>query len=229
MHKERQEVRKRWYTEVMQVTALFVQRSLGCRSRVCFLFVLRSIVECGEDVVEAVLYQWRAGSVCMQLIFIYSDREALTSELLTSNTHQSILRADLRVVQRLRPEYFVHFSHHISEEAVTRPHLPKRCLADSRRAEDFCHLPAHISAREVMARKGWWREDLVELGDACRYSAGPAGVEVLEGLRRGYGRQSICHEVSVCEKATSTCMHTRRRREQCRVFSSHDVELVVAR
>lgn len=69
--------------------------------------------------------------------------------------------------------------------------LPQCTLPDARRAENLRHLASHIPARDIVARKTRGREQLVELRDACRYSAGAAGMEALEGLRCGDGGQSI--------------------------------------
>lgn len=102
-------------------------------------------------------------------------------------------------------------SHHISHVASMRPHLPKGSLADSWRAEDLRHLPTHIAAGNIVTRKARWTEDLVELGDACRYSAGPAGVESMQCLRRGNGRESVCCSLSVYgETPLRWPLHTRR-------------------
>jgi hypothetical protein len=67
------------------------------------------------------------------------------------STYPPRLRAGPRAVQRRRPVSLIP-SVTVVQRSCYAANLPKCCLPDARRPEDLCYLPAHVSARHVMAR-----------------------------------------------------------------------------
>jgi hypothetical protein len=67
----------------------------------------------------------------------------------------------------------------------------QRCLAHARRPIHFRHFSSRISTRDVVAGQAGRGEELVELPEAGRYSAGATRIEALERLRGRDGGQSM--------------------------------------
>ena len=140
MHEKCQEMSKRWHGQVVEMSTQFISRDMG-------RIGLRS-----EHVVDAMLDQRRTGSICKQSISPGPQPFTMpASRSLTTYTYRPIPLAGPRAGQRLQP-VSLNPSVAVSLEAVTQAQLPKCCLADSGRAEDLSHLPAYVSARDMVAR-----------------------------------------------------------------------------
>jgi hypothetical protein len=181
-----------WRRDVMEVAA---KRICSCvlRGRSARAILLqRVVVYCKEDLAKTLGDQRSACSICRQL----------------AHASKQLQSAELREAQRLHsPTQTTRWpsrsafaaawildtpqSSCICGRNLAASDLPKCSLPDARRAENLRHLASHIPARDIVARKTRGCEQLVELRDACRYSASSAGMEALECLRCGDGGQSV--------------------------------------
>jgi hypothetical protein len=190
MHEERQDMGKRWRSDMMEATADLISHCLMRGSSDGVVFGQGRVLGVGEDVEQTPGDQGCTRPVCSQLALCEATQRALSSAHSRAvHTNPDYVLALAQCIDCCLDSS--HSSVLVSGNMAMEPNLPKASLPDAGRPENLRHLPAHIPARDIVAWEARRGQELVELRDACGHSACPAGVEALECLRRRNGGQSI--------------------------------------